>query len=134
MINAQTFTPNVSKDSLGVITTRIESLKASIKVQELKVKEAEYEADVEKLRVKLLEANDNAKESTAQNSKNQNSVSDAKAIEKLAKKAKNDTSDAKKALERYQKMLEKVDDLRSEIKTEERKLSYKKPFIIYNYN
>ena len=36
-----------------------------MKVQELKLKEAEEEADVEKLRVKLLEANDNAKESTS---------------------------------------------------------------------
>ena len=91
LANAQTFTPNVSKDSVGVLTARQESLKASMKVQELKLKEAEYEAEVEKLRIKLLEANGNAKESSAQNSSEQNKPADAKAVDKLAKKAKNDT-------------------------------------------
>ena len=134
LASAQTFTPNVSKDSVGVLTARQESLKASMKVQELKIKEAEYEAEVEKLRLKLLEANGNAKESAAQNSGEQANTGDAKAIEKLAKKAKNDAADAKKALTRYEKQIEKVDELRNEIRTEERKLTYKKPNIIFNYN
>lgn len=134
LANAQTFTPNVSKDSVGVLTARQESLKASMKVQELKLKEAEYEAEVEKLRIKLLEANGNAKESSAQNSSEQNKPADAKAVDKLAKKAKNDATDAKKALERYQKQIERVDELRNEIRAEERKLTYKKPFIIFSYN
>ena len=134
LANAQTFTPNVSKDSLGVLTARQESLKASMKVQELKIKEAEYEAEVEKLRLKLLEANGNAKESAAQNSGEKPNGADAKAMEKLAKKAKSDAEDAKKALTRYQKQIEKVDELRNEIRAQERKLTYKKPVIIYNYN
>ena len=134
LVNAQTFTPNVSKDSVGVLTARQESLKASMKVQELKIKEAEYEAEVEKLRLKLLEANGNAKESAAQNSGEKSNSADAKAMEKLAKKAKSDADDAKKALARYQKQIEKVDELRNEIRAEERKLTYKKPIIIYNYN
>lgn len=134
LVHSQSFAPKVSKDSVGVLTSRIESLKASIKVQELKVKEAEYETEVEKLSVKLLEAIDNSKESAAQNSSAQAKVGDAKAMEKLAKKAKNDSSDAKKALERYQKQVEKVDDIRNEIRSEERKLSYKKPIVIFNYN
>jgi len=104
-----------------------------MKVQELKLKEAEEEADVEKLRVKLLEANDNAKESTSQNSSEQAKSGDAKAMEKLAKKAKNDTADAAKALERYNKQIEKVEQLRTEIRAEERKLLYKKPFIVFQY-
>lgn len=134
LANAQTFTPNVSKDSVGVLTARQESLKASMKVQDLKIKEAEYEAEVEKLRLKLLEANGNAKESAVQNGGTKANSGDAKAMEKLAKKAKNDADDAKKALTRYQKQIEKVDELRNEIKAEERKLTYKKPVIIYNYN
>lgn len=129
LVNAQSYIPKVSKDSLGVLVARQEALKASMKVQELKLKEA----DVEKLRVKLLEANDNAKESTSQNSSEQAKSGDAKAMEKLAKKAKNDTEDAKKTLERYNKQIEKVEDLRNEIRTEERKLGYKKPFIIFQY-
>jgi hypothetical protein len=63
-----------------VLTGRQESLKASIKVQDLKLKEAEYEAEVEKLRVKLLEANGNTKESAAQNSGSQADSGDAKAL------------------------------------------------------
>jgi len=103
-----------------------------MKVQELKLKEAEEEADVEKLRVKLLEANDNAKESTSQNSSEQAKSGDAKVMEKLAKKAKNDTKDAKKTLERYNKQIEKVEELRKEIRTEERKLGYKKTFYCFS--
>lgn len=134
LASAQTYTPNVSKDSIGVLTARQESLKASMKVQEFKLKEAEYEVEVERLRLKLLEANGNAKESAAQNSGEQANSKDAKALDKLAKKAKNDAADAKKALMRYEKQIEKVDELRNEIKAEERKLSYKKPIIIYSYN
>ena len=54
-------------------------------------------------------------------------------MEKLAKKAKNDTADAAKALERYNKQIEKVEQLRTEIRAEERKLLYKKPFIVFQY-
>jgi len=133
LVKAQSYTPKVSKDSVGVLVARQDALKASMKVQELKLKEAEEEADVEKLRIKLLEANGNAKESTSQNSSEQAKSGDAKAMEKLAKKAKNDTADAAKALERYNKQIEKVEQLRTEIRAEERKLLYKKPFIVFQY-
>lgn len=137
MANAQTYTPKVSKDSLGILAARLDALKASAKVQELKIKEAQEEEEVEKLRIKLLEANGNAKASASQN----NDVSeklktvnvDAKTLEKAAKKAKNDTADAQKALERFNKQIQKVEDIRTQIQGEERKLTYKKPFIIYDY-
>ena len=132
--NSQTFVPKVSKDSLGVLEARQDALKASLKVQDLKVKESEYEVEVEKLRLKLLEANGNAKESAAKNSSEEAKMLDAKAMEKLAKKAKNDASDASRALNRYEKQRDKIEELRSEIRAEERKLTYKKPIIIYNYN
>ncbi|RZL40439.1 MAG: hypothetical protein EOP00_26660, partial [Pedobacter sp.] len=66
-VKAQTYSPKVSKDSTAVLKARLESLKASAKVQELKIKEAEEEEEVEKLRIKLLEANGNAKASASQN-------------------------------------------------------------------
>ena len=47
LVKAQSYTPKVSKDSVGVLVARQDALKASMKVQELKLKEAEEEADVE---------------------------------------------------------------------------------------
>lgn len=133
---AQTYNPKVSKDSLSVLTNRVEVLKSSIKVLELKIKESEEEGDVEKLRLKLLEANGNAKASSEKNSgniSNSGSIVDSKAVEKLSKKAKSDDEDAKKALDRYNKQIAKVEDIRTQIQGEERKLNYKKPLIIYIY-
>ncbi|RDC57445.1 hypothetical protein DU508_09840 [Pedobacter chinensis] len=133
---AQTYHPKVSKDSLNILTNRVEVLKMNIKVLELKIKEAGEEADVEKLRLKLLEANGNAKVSSENHSGNINKsglIVDQKAAEKLAKKAKSDTEDAKKALERYNKQVAKVEDIRTQIQGEERKLSYKKPQVVYDY-
>ena len=136
-VNAQTYAPKVSKDSLGILNARLAALKTSIKVQELKIKESEEEDEVEKLRIKLLEANGNAKNSAEQNSnlseKLKSATVDSKAIEKTAKKAKNDTADAQKALERYNKQIQKVEEIRIQIQEEERKLTYKKPLIIYDY-
>lgn len=134
LAEAQTYVPKVSKDSVGILVARQEALKASLKVQELKIKEAEEEANVEKLRVKLLEAEGNAKESSAESKNGQSKSVDPKVVDKLAKKAKNDSADAQKALERYNKQVQKVEALSNEIRTEERKLLYKKPLIIYQYN
>lgn len=134
---AQTYTPKVSKDSLGILNARLEALKVSAKVQELKIKESEEEDEVEKLRIKLLEANANAKNSATLNSnlseKLKSAAVDSKAIEKAAKKAKNDTADAQRALERYNKQIQKVENIRTQIQEEERKLTYKKPLIVYDY-
>lgn len=136
-VSAQTYTPKVSRDSLSILNGRLEALKASAKVQELKIKEAAEEVDIEKLRLKLLEANDVAKFSAEQNKdiaeKIKSGALDAKGAEKLAKKVKSDLSDAVKALDRFNKQIEKVEDIRNQILTEERKLTYKKPLVIYNY-
>ena len=133
---AQTYNPKVSKDSLSILTNRVDVLKMNIKVLELKIKESEEETDVEKLRLKLLEANGNAKSSSESHSANINksgSMIDQKAAEKLAKRAKSDADDAQKALERYNKQIAKVEDIRTQIQGEERKLGYKKPHIVYDY-
>ena len=134
---AQTYTPKVSKDSLGVLSARLDALKSSLKVQELKIKEAEEEADVEKLRLKLLEANDIAKIAAAQDTevaeKLKSGKIDAKSADKILKKAKSDKTNAEKALDRFNKQIEKVEDIRTQIQGEERKLAYKKPLIVYDY-
>lgn len=135
---AQTYNPRVSRDSVGILKGKVDMLKSSIKILELKIKESEEEAEVEKLRLKLLEANGDAKSSYAKNSNQADNTGsrssiDLKAMEKLSKKAKSDADDAHKALERFNKQIDKVEDIRSQIETEERKLNYKKPQIVYDY-
>ncbi|TCD04581.1 hypothetical protein EZ449_16655 [Pedobacter frigidisoli] len=135
-VMAQTYNPKVSKDSLSILNNRVEVLKMNMKVLELKIREAEEEADVVKLRLKLLEANGNAKASSENHSGNINksgTVVDQKAAEKLSKKAKSDADDAQKALERYNKQITKVEDIRTQIQGEDRKLGYKKPILVYDY-
>jgi len=135
-IQAQTYTPNVSKDSLTVLKDRVAMLKASLKIHELKIKESEEETDVEKLRIKLLAANTSAKESATKNNELSKKLStgtlDAKAIEKIAKKAKSDMSSAQKALESYNKQIKRVETIRSDIRIEEGKLNTKKPLLVFD--
>ncbi len=132
---AQTYTPNVSKDSLGVLKNRAAVLKASLKLQELKIKESEEETDVEKLRIKLLAANAKAKESASQNSDLSKKIAslDAKTIEKSAKKAKDDMDDSQRALDSYNKQIKRVETIRSDIRIEEGKILGIKPMIFFNY-
>ncbi len=132
---AQSYTPNVSKDSLGVLKDRATILKASLKLHELKIKESEEESDIEKLRVKLLAANAKAKESAAKNSDIAKKITsvDAKAIEKAAKNAKSDMDNSQRALDSYNKQIKRVEGIRSDIRIEEAKLLGLKPLIIFNY-
>ena len=137
-VNAQTYTPKVSKDSVGILTDRIDVLKASIKLLELKIAESKEETEVEKLRLKLLEANGNSKTSAERVSNHSaktvsGSSVDLKAMEKLSKKSKADAESAIKALERFNKQISSVEDIRSQIQSEERKLGYKSPKIVYTY-
>lgn len=134
MANAQSYSPNVSKDSLGVLKERVTMLKAYLKLNELKIKESEEEADVEKLRIKLIAANAKAKESAAKNNDigKKITAADAKEIEKVAKAAKSDMNDAQKALDSYNKQIKKVESIRSDIRIEEGKLNGRKPQINFN--
>lgn len=134
----QTYSPKVSKDSLGILNGKVDVVKMHIKILELKIKEAEEETNVEKLRLKLMEIKGNAKESADKASRNMDKTDagssvDLKSIAKLSKKAKSDQDDAQKALERYNKQISKVEDIRTQIQGEERKLSYKKPQVVYDY-
>lgn len=135
---AQNYTPNVSKDSLAVLTDRVVVLKASLKIHELKIKESEEETDVEKLRMKLITANAKAKESAIENSDLSKKIAsgtlDAKTIEKIAKKAKDDMASAQRALDSYNKQIKRVESIRSDIRVEEGKLSGKTPLIVFKQN
>lgn len=131
-LSAQTYEAKVSKDSVNILNNRIEVLKASIKIHELKIEESDEETQVEKLRIKLLEANNEAKESSEKYSKFSNKTSgesslNLKEIQKLAKKSQTATDDAAKALDRFHKQIAKVEEIRTKITAEERKLGYKKP-------
>ncbi|WP_421938345.1 hypothetical protein [Pedobacter sp.] len=134
---AQTYTPQVSKDSLGVLTARVKILKMNIDLLEMKIKESEEEEEVEKLRLKLMEANGkmkvSAEKTSAHGSKTGKGAEvDLKAMEKLSKQAKNDSEDAIKALDRFNKQIAKVEKLRLEIQAEERKIGYVKPWVAFN--
>jgi len=133
-VRAQSYTPNVSKDSLNVLKQRESMLKAHLKLNDLKIKESDEEAEVEKLRLKLIGANARAKESAAKNNdigKKIGASATAKEIEKIAKEAKNDMNDAQKALEAYNKQLKRVDDIRSNIRVEEEKLQALQPRLLF---
>lgn len=133
-VKAQEFNPKVSRDSAGILSAQLEALKASQKVQELKLKEFDEQQEVEKLRVKLMLANDVAKASAAKSTETADKLkgtTDIKTQEKAAKQARNDAEDSQKALERFKKQIEKVELLRGQIQMEERKMTYKKPVIVF---
>lgn len=133
---AQVFSPKVSRDSAGILSAQLEALKANQKIQELKIKEFEEEQEVEKLRVKLLLANDMAKASATINietAEKLKGTTDIKNQEKAAKQAKNDAEDAQKALDRFKKQIEKVELLRAQIQVEERKLTYKNTTVVFDH-
>lgn len=134
---AQVYSANVSADSLAILKSHLEALKASQKVVEMKMDEAKEEAEVEKLRIKLLAANDKAKQSAEKSSKHAEKAEgesvDVKETAKVAKQAKNDMQEAEKALDRYNKQIKKIEKLRDKIQAEERKLGYTKPTLSFHH-
>lgn len=136
-LKAQSYTPNVSKDSLAVLNDRVAMLRAHLKLNELKIKESETERNIEKLRVKLISANAKAKESAAKSNnivKRIAGSADAKEVEKIAKAAKADMEQSQKALDAYNKQIRRVESIKSEISVEEQKILAKKPRITFGVN
>jgi hypothetical protein len=134
---SQTYNDNVSKDSVLILNKRVEALKNNMKLLDLKLQEAEEEDAVDKLKIKLFEANETAKLSAQKLSNNgdKNSSSiDVKKSQKLSKQAKNDADDASKALDRLNKQMEKVEGIRSKIKVEELKVNLNKPVVLFKEN
>ena len=100
------------------------------------LKEFDEQQEVEKLRVKLMLANDIAKASTLKSTESAEKLkgtTDIKTQERAAKQAKTDTEDAQKVSERFKKQIEKVELLRGQIQMEERKLTYKKPIVLFDH-
>ena len=135
-VKSQSYTPKVSKDSLSVLKNRVIILKANLKIHELKIKEVEEEINVEKFRIRLIAANAKAKASAIKNSDLSKKIGsgalDAKAIERSAKKAKDDMATSQSALASFKKQIKRVEAIRSVIRIEEGKINSKKPRITFS--
>lgn len=137
-LSAQNYNARVSKDSVAILNARIEVLKNAVKLNQLKLSEAEQEADIEKQKLKVLDLTSSEKEAAKESARlsealKEGKETDVKKIEKISKKASNSTKNVKNAVERLKKQIDKVEETRTEIQTEERKLANRSPQLIYKY-
>jgi hypothetical protein len=135
-VSAQDYKARVSKDSVTILSARVEVLKSAVKLNQLKLSEAEQEADIEKQKLKILDLTSTEKESSKEYARlsealKEGKETDIKKIEKISKKASNNAKDVKNALDRLKKQIDKVEETRTEIQTEEGKLANRSPLIIY---
>ena len=138
-VSAQNYNSRISRDSVAVLQSRMEVLKGAIKLNELKLSEAELEADIEKQKLKIVDLNGSEKAAAEESSRLSDALktgkeTDIKKVEKMSRKATNSAKDVKNALEKLRKQIDKIEELRTEIQTEERKLSNRNPLIIYVKN
>lgn len=138
-VSAQNYNAKISRDSLSVLQARMEVLKGAIKLNELKISEAELEADIEKQKLKVVDLNGSEKAAAEESSRLSDALktgkeTDIKKVEKMSKKATNSAKDVKNALEKLRKQIDRVEELRTEIQTEERKMGNRTPLIIYVKN
>lgn len=134
-VSAQNYSHKVSRDSVAALKLRVEILKASVKMHELKLTEAEQEADIEKQELKVLDLQGIEKSTTDESDKVSGELkngkeTDIKKVEKLSRKAVNSSRNLENATERLRKLHEKVEDTRSDIKTEELRLESRK-LVVY---
>ena len=137
-LSAQNYTARVSNDSLTVLNSRLEALKGALKLHQLKLTEAGQEADIEKQKLKVLDLTGTEREAAKEYSRmseelKKGKVTDMKKVEKMSKRATASAKDLKNALERLQKQINTVEEIRTEIQAEERKLSNRSPLIIYKH-
>ena len=138
-VSAQNYNSRISRDSVAVLQSRMEVLKGAIKLNELKLSEAELEADIEKQKLKIVDLNGSEKAAAEESSRLSDALktgkeTDIKKVEKMSRKSTNSAKDVKNALEKLRKQIDKIEELRTEIQTEERKLSNRNPLIIYVKN
>ena len=134
--SAQSYVSKVSTDSVAVLTARVEVLKSAAKLNELKLSEAEQEADIRKQELKIADLISAEKASAEESSRlaeafKEGRETNVKKVEKMSRKAAGSSKDVKNAQEKLQKQLDKVEDTRTEIQTEERKLANREPVIIF---
>lgn len=138
-VSAQNYKARISRDSVAVLQSRLEVLKYAIKLNELKLYEAEQEADIQKQKLRIVELNDSEKAAATESSRLSEALkagreTDIKKVEKMSKKASNSAKDVKNATEKLRKQIDRVEELRAVIQTEERKLANRSPLIIYSNN
>lgn len=138
-VSAQNYNARISRDSLSVLQARMEVLKGAIKLHELKISEAELEADIEKQKLKVVDLNGSEKAAAEESSRLSDALkagkeTDIKKVEKMSKKATNSAKDVKNALEKLRRQVDKIEELRTEIQTEERKLANRNPLVVYVKN
>lgn len=137
-VSAQNYTARISKDSLAILNSRLEVLKGAVKLNQLKISEADQEADIEKQKLKVLDLTGTEREAAKEYSRmseelKEGKVTDVKKVEKMSKRATASAKDLKNALDRLLKQIDKVEETRTEIQTEERKLANRSPLIVYEH-
>ena len=135
-VSAQNYVSRVSPDSVSILKSRVDALKSAIKLNQLKLNEADHEADIEKQKAKIIELNGSEKAAAKESSRMSDALqagteTDLKKVEKLSKKATSSAKDLKNALDKLRKQIDNVEQIRTEIQDEERKLANHSPSIIY---
>jgi len=138
-VSAQNYTPKVSRDSVAALKLRLDILKTSVKLHELMLAEAEQEADIEKQEAKVRELKGLEKTTSEESSKLSDAVkdgkeSDVKKADKMSRKAANTSKSLDNAVERLQKQMDRVEETRGKIRTEENKLAARTLLIRFAEN
>ena len=136
-LSAQDYTSKVSRDSVAVLNSRIDILKSSIRLIELKLSEASQEADIQKQKLKIIDLKGSEKDAVKESKRLSEALEsgteiDIKKAEKMSKRATSSAKNLSKAVDKLRRQIDKVEDIRTEIQTEERKLTSKSPNIIYS--
>lgn len=135
--SGQDYVAKVSRDSVAVLTSRIDVLKSAVKLNELKLSEASQEADIEKQKIRIIELRGSEKTSADESDRLSDALkkgteTDVKKVERMSRKANSKAKSLNNAIDKLQKQIDKVEDTRTLIETEERKLANRSPLIIYS--
>jgi chromosome segregation ATPase len=133
---AQNYIAKVSRDSAATLSSRIEVLNSAIKLNQLKLSEADQESDIEKQKLRIIDLRGSEKEAVKESSRlaealKEGKETDMKKIEKISRKATAAAKDLKTALDKLQKQIDRVEETRTRIQTEERKLANREHSIIF---
>jgi len=133
----QSYISKVSSDSIAVLTARVDVLKSAAKLNELKLSEAEQEADIRKQELKIADLISTEKATAEESSRLSEALkagreTNVKKVEKMSRKAAGSSKDVKNANDKLQKLLDKVEETRTQIQTEERKLANREPVLIFS--
>ena len=136
-LSAQDYTSKVSRDSVAVLNSRIDILKSAIRLNELKLSEASQEADIQKQKLKIIDLRGSEKDALKESKRLSEALesgteTDIKKAEKMSKRATSSAKNLSNAVDKLRKQIDKVEDIRTQIQTEERKLTSRSPNITYS--